>query len=56
MMGNDLSPTDWGWHIEGNVLVPTMSDKPIAPEKVTGWYHVGSKKNVVEDALVLGLD
>lgn len=31
---DDLSPTDWGWHIDDNKLLPVKGTLPPAPEKL----------------------
>ncbi|KAL1446350.1 hypothetical protein WDU94_015639, partial [Cyamophila willieti] len=31
-LGNNLPPQDWGWTMKGDVLVPTQTEDPPAPE------------------------
>lgn len=34
LIGNDLDPQQWGWKLEGNKLVPLMTDLTPAPENL----------------------
>ncbi len=42
-LGNDLSPTEWGWHFHGDCLLPTESEAPIAPDKLLKLVSCGCK-------------
>ena len=41
--GNEMSPTEWGWQRREGILVPVISDRPVAPEKVLKMISCGCK-------------
>lgn len=36
---DEMEPTEWGWRVEGNKLVPMMTDKSPAPEVLIQMVH-----------------
>ncbi len=42
-LGNDLSPTEWGWHLQDDCLVITGSENPIAPDRLLKLISCGCK-------------
>lgn len=44
-MGNNLSPTEWGWRSENGTLVPVETDKPVAPDTLLNMVSCGCKSD-----------
>ena len=45
-LGNDgkLDPTDWGWKYQENMLIPILTERPVAPERVLFIISCGYKQ------------
>jgi hypothetical protein len=41
--GNQLNPTDWGWRIQDNILVPVETEQPVAPNSLLKLVSCGCK-------------
>jgi len=33
-LGNNFNPTEWGWTLTDDILVPVATDQPVAPERL----------------------
>ena len=33
-LGNELDPTDWGWEVRHDALIPVPTDQPAVPERL----------------------
>ena len=42
-LGRSLLPTDWGWQCSDGVLIPTLSDKPVASKSILCMVSCGCK-------------
>ena len=42
-MAKEMNPVDWGWKLEDNEYVPTMTDKAAAPENLLNMVHCNCK-------------
>ena len=43
---NNLNPTDWGWKVENNFLIPVYTSKPLLPEKFLKKFNCGCSKGM----------
>ena len=48
-IGNNLCPTDWGWHYRDGSLVPLTTDRPVAPTRVLQIVSCGLPDRLSED-------
>ena len=42
-LGRSLLPTEWGWQCSDGVLIPTLSDKPVASKSILCMVSCGCK-------------
>ena len=42
-MAEEMNPVDWGWKLEDNKYVPTMTDKAAAPKNLLNMVHCNCK-------------
>ena len=55
VMESALDPQDWGWRLEGNSLVPVMTDTEPAPDELLNVIRCGCRatsKNPVENSVL----
>ena len=41
--GRSLQPTEWGWELDDNMLIPVLTDRPEAPQSVLRMVSCGCK-------------
>ena len=42
-LGNNFNPTEWGWALTDDILVPVGTDQPVAPECLLNMVSCGCK-------------